>query len=115
MPKRPSSEERQAWRHELAPPPAPDRFGPAEHELDRAWRQLVLIHTSFQATEQKEYRRLVDGLREIERLFFDYPELDGYYEEWAPVPWAAVNPGSTAGSSRIRHVAAIQMQFMEDV
>jgi len=115
MRKRTTGEERWAWRHELAPPPELKRFDPPEHELDRAWRHLVLIHTSFQATEQKEYRRLIDGLREIERLFFDFPELDAYYEEWAPVAWAAVRPGSAAPSARIRHVAAIQAQFMEDV
>ena len=114
MRKRAISEEGWVWRHEVSPPPKPARFDPTELDLDRAWRQLVLIHTSFRAAEQKEYRELLDGVRAIERLFFDHPELGAYYDEWAGAP-AAVHPQPAAPSSRIRHVAAIQAQFMEDV
>jgi hypothetical protein len=130
MRKRAISEEGWVWRHEVSPPPKPARFDPTELHLDRAWRQLVLIHTSFRAAEQKEYRDLLDGVREIERLFFDHPELSSYYDEWSGGPpirgsveWGESTEAMegterterTERSSRIRHVAAIQTQFMEDV
>jgi hypothetical protein len=115
MRKRAISEEGWIWRHEVAPASTPPRFDPAEGDLDDTWRQLVLIHTSFSATEQKEYRELVDALREIERLFFDHPELSSYYDEWSSAPAGAENPEPAVPNSRVRHVAAIQAQFMEDV
>ena len=102
------------WRHEIPPASAPSRFA-SESRLDAAWRKLALTHASFRATEQKEYRDLVDELREIERLFFDHPELSAYYDECQRPPSATddVEPPST--DSRVRHVVAIQAQFMEDV
>lgn len=114
MRRRATSEERWIWRHEVLPPPTPPRF-PAEARLDSAWRQLVLIHTAFHATEQKEYRDLVAALREMERLFFDHAELGWYYDEWIGVPSAPPGSHPAASGSQTRHVVAIQAQFMEDV
>ena len=102
------------WRHEIAPPANPARFGNGESMLDRAWRELVLIHTSFRSTDQDEYRELIDGLRKIEILFLERPELSAYYDECyrPPGDGVAVTP-LTAHPHR--HVAAIQAHFMEDV
>ncbi|MBA3343440.1 MAG: hypothetical protein H0T48_16615 [Gemmatimonadaceae bacterium] len=106
------------WRHELAPPANPPRFDDPEGKLDGAWRELVLIHTSFRATKQEEYRELVDALREIERLFLERPELSAYYDECHQPPGTNVDVLADvlpAVTHPHRHVAAIQAYFMEDV
>ncbi len=116
--RRTKKEESWRWRHEVELPAPTARFTPAEERLDSAWRQLVFVHTSFRATEQREYRDLVDALRGIERLFFDHPELGAYYDEWVSMrtPQGAPPVGTEpAADARIRHVAAMQAQFMEDV
>lgn len=112
--KRPVDDEVWVWRHELAPPAEPSPFGANEVGLNRAWRQLVLIHSSFRATEQAEYRDLVRGLREIERLFLDRPELGAYYDECHQPPGKPPTAETLPARSH-RHIAAIQAQFMEDV
>ncbi len=84
-------------------------------QIDAAWRNLGLAHASFRATEQKEYRELVDGLREIERLFFDHPELAAYYDECQRPPAPGNSAQPALSDPRIRHVVAIQAQFMEEV
>ena len=109
------NEEGWIWRHEVSPAPEPPPFSALEGPLNNAWRQLGLIHSSFRATEQKEYRDLVASLREIERLFFDHPELSSYYDEWSSAPSATSSPQAAAPGSRVRHIVAIQAQFMEDV
>lgn len=118
--RRPKREESWKWRHEVALPEEVKRFGAAEERLDSAWRQLVFIHTSFRATEQREYRDLVDALRGLERLFFDHPELKTYYDEWGNMRaarGASVDPeaGPVSADPRVRHIVAMQAQFMEDV
>lgn len=110
----PHVEKGRTWRHEIPPPPPPRRFD-AEVRLDRAWRNLALTHASFRATEQTEYRELVDELRDIERLFFDHPELSPYYDECQQPPSTVAAARSAAPDPRVRHVVAIQAQFMEDV
>ena len=109
-----SREPRIIWRHDVEPPPEPT-FRPAEIRLNTAWRQLVLIHSSFRATEQKEYRGLIESLRYIERMFFDHPDLAAYYDEWASTPSQAGDVSRARPTARVRHVVAIQAQFMEDV
>jgi hypothetical protein len=116
MRSRPVSErEGWIWRHAVSPATSPPRFSAPEGPLNDAWRQLGLIHSSFRATEQKEYRDLVASLREVEQLFFDNPDLSAYYDEWFGAPSTAPSPQPAAPSSRVRHVVAIQAQFMEDV
>ena len=137
--RRAKTDESWKWRYEVPLPRKIDRFGPDEERLDSAWRQLVFIHTSFRATEQREYRDLIDALRGIERLFFDHPELSSYYDEWgttppvrrpgtelappAPPRGAAADAQTPRGAqpavatpeAGVRHVVAMQVQLMEDV
>ena len=116
--RRTKKEDSWRWRHEVELPAPIARFTPEEERLDSAWRQLVFVHTSFRATEQREYRDLVDALRGIERLFFDHPELGAYYDEWGSMRTTqGTSPvrAEPAADARIRHVAAMQSQFMEDV
>ncbi|MGE5749384.1 MAG: hypothetical protein ACM31F_05460 [Gemmatimonas sp.] len=112
------------WRHEIELPEGPKR-SPEESSLDNAWRQLVLIHTSFRATAQGEYGSIVRGLREIERLFLDLPELEDYYTECHRPPGEMTVVVGTPHDVepyrqqtwpyRYRHVAAMQARLMEDV
>jgi hypothetical protein len=112
--KRSDATEGWVWRHELAPPPKTSRFGKREIELDRAWRSLLLIHTSFRAPDQGEYRELIEGLRAMEMVFMQRPELGPYYDECNRPIGEPVNV--TAASSGVaRHMAAVQARFMERV
>ena len=121
--RRPKIDQGWYWRHEISSPPAPERFGKKENELDGAWRKLVLIHTSFRATDQGEYGQIVRTLREIERLFLERPDLSDYYEECHRPPGAieirvaelSDTPLSELKTTQYRHLAAIQARFMEDV
>lgn len=112
------------WRHEITPPKGPPRFGDAEADLDKVWRELVLIHTTFRATDQREYGQIVRGLRDIEQVFLDRPKLNDYYEECHRRPGDITvvvrDPNEPAPvtdllSENHRHIAAIQARFMEDV
>lgn len=113
------------WRHEISPAPSPLRFGEKETDLDKAWRELVLIHTSFRATDQGEYGQIARTLRDIERMFLERPDLADYYDECHKPPGMIeirvtnfveklfAKPATT--ENQFRHVAAIQARFMEDV
>ena len=110
------------WRHQISSPPSPPRFE-NESQLDAAWRSLVLIHTTFRATDQGEYGQIVKTLREIERMFLEHPSLSDYYHECHRFPgtfqyivadftMTLLNQGV---KTDYRHVAAIQARFMVDV
>lgn len=110
------------WRHQISSPPSPPRFE-NEKQLDGAWRSLVLIHTSFRATDQGEYGQILRTMREIERMFLDHPSLSDYYQECnrppGAIPFIVTDFTKTflnqALKTDYRHVAAIQARFMEDV
>jgi hypothetical protein len=95
--------------------------------IDRAWLQLLILHTPFVPLDQDEYARLIDRYRELEELILDDPELQEYYaetflEEGEAKKW--LNAAGTRGTDaipgptphwKIHHIAAIQAQLMEDV
>ncbi|MFN2398997.1 MAG: hypothetical protein ABR543_10230 [Gemmatimonadaceae bacterium] len=102
------------WRHEVELPPEPHRAAEVEDNIDDAWHALQLLHSSFRATEQKDYRELVEGLQDTERLFLGSTELATYYDE-CNQPVGKPIEGRAYATPKSRHVAAIQAQFMEDV
>ena len=101
------------WRYLAPPPPPPDPFA-GEDELDRAWLQLQLAHTSFRATAQDEYQALTRALAAIQQLFLEREELARYYEESHQRPGQPEPTSATVHLPRVRHVIALQAQLMED-
>jgi hypothetical protein len=118
------------WRFEEETPTQTEAFG-AEMTLGRSWFQLQINHTPFRWTEQDEYRWITDWLNNLERFFLehaDLPDLNEYYAECfevekppkksagepAVLP-AAEPPRALPRSPQIDHIAAVQVQFMENV
>ena len=87
------------------------------------WQQLLLRHMSVHVASESAYARVLDGLRDIERLFFsDRDETLGlYYDEchwlvqssWSQSEPAPIVPQSTG--RRVRHLVSLQARFMEEV
>ncbi len=81
--------------------------------LGTSWLRLLVIHTAFRAAEQTDYQRLLSQLREIERLFIEFPDLEPYYRESFLGDTAASLPEESR--ARAGHVASLQADLMEDV
>jgi hypothetical protein len=81
--------------------------------VDTSWLRLLVLHTAFRATEQTEYQRLLSQLRDIERLFIEYPDLEPYYRE----SYLGDDEAKVSENALIRagHVASLQAELMEDV
>jgi hypothetical protein len=84
-----------------------------------AWQQLVYEHSPFRAVDDEDFQPLLAQLGELERLFLTTEGLRAYYAEWEPTstaatPEAAVGRVGRSPADRTIHVAAIQLQLMED-
>jgi hypothetical protein len=112
----PDADER-TWRYET-PIPIDENEYPDEERVGTAWLQLQLVHTSYRHMDAKEYRELSIRLEAIEQLFLKRPSLESYYNQCcAPEENEAIS-GPTApvyDTSEVRHVGAIQVQFLEDM
>lgn len=110
------------WRFEyVSSEPVPEAFLPDEDYLDRVWLELQVLHTAFRGVDQAEYWSLVKRLHDIELIFLDREELDGYYAECyrdEKTVHATLYKDGFGSAHRTREtdkVAALQAQFMEDV
>jgi hypothetical protein len=115
------------WQHDqkpegFAPKRVADDAVDHEVEVDEAWRVLLHEHMAFLEPDDAAAARLFDGLRELERLFLadEDPAARAYYDETtlAPLPGATpVDVGSLGaamiGRTRLRHLARLQAQLME--
>jgi hypothetical protein len=113
----PSDEPPWQWRFQtpLSVDPGSD---PSEQDLGTAWLRLQLVHTSVRHIDPKDYRELSERLEALERLFFERPELQGYYDQcFAPESddGASGHLAAVFDSREVRHVAAMQAQFLEDL
>ncbi len=105
------------WRYEIQPPIDETSYKD-DIDVGTAWLRLQLIHTSFRLIHPKDYRELSARLEEIERLFLDRKDLLGYYDQcFAPEnELTKTGPRGTVYREReVAHVAAIQIQFLEDM
>jgi len=116
-----NSSEQPKWRfeQEMVEPPPP-LFLPTEGYLDRVWQELQILHAAFRGVEQREYSALVRRLQEIELLFLDRHGLEDYYRECHLPEHFSDNPTEKRftvmpSQASIDNVAALQIQFMEDV
>jgi hypothetical protein len=80
-----------------------------------AWHRLQIHHTPFRATEQREYWRLSEALRRIERIFLEHPGLLAYYRECFAPEWTEPDAVSAVEGLESGPIVGIQAQFMEDV
>jgi hypothetical protein len=119
------------WRYEelalTLPPPTPEGETKeptrVERDLDRAWTELLILHTPFYPIEQPDYQRLANTFRQLESTFLDDDDLHQYYvESFRPETkkpgdeWVESPPrSSNAAGWKIHHVAALQAQLIEDV
>lgn len=93
---------------------------PLGHQTDERrrappWLRLLILHTPFRAADQAAYERLEDTLRELEKVFLSYSELQGYYIEcFAPEDSARPDEGDLE-HWRVAHMVMLQAQLMEDV
>jgi hypothetical protein len=116
------SGERPKWRFESeSTEPPPPLFLPEEGYLDRVWQELQILHAAFRGVDQAEYSTLVRRLQEIDLLFLKSEDLDDYYRE-CHLPEASVREMIRTDEPPLPHrtrstdkVAALQIQFMEDV
>jgi hypothetical protein len=112
------SREQPRWLHEIADPAAPEPFS-SEAGLRMSWERLQNMHTSFRATEQREYQALLRRLWDLERLFLERPQLRWYYEECLQPeygPRSVPEEGSSTGATwETDQIVALQAQLMEDV
>ena len=81
-----------------------------------AWQQLVYEHSPFRAVDVADFQRLLRQLGEFERLLLANTALTSYANELIPrgpsdPPRELKEP---MPDDLIRHVAAIQLQLMED-
>ena len=110
------------WLDELVDESTQPASFESEEDLRTSWLRLQTSHTSFRATEQREYQSLVRRLLELEQLFLDRHELQWYYEECMRPETGAMTASSAPTVSApptqrtsVDQVAAIQAQLMEDV
>lgn len=103
------------WRHE-------ETFAvdssTAPREVDRAWWELLRAHMPYHILPGSEYDALLGRLREIEMQFLTATggELVGYYDEAFLGRASAAEPGVDGNvDSRIRHIAVLQAELMEQV
>ena len=98
----------------------PDVRGPEEDLLDRAWRNLLILHMPVHLHEGDGCSCLRRKFEELEQVFMKDPSLQWYYDATylaqpeeggalalpaPPTPWEENRP---------RHVALLQAQFMEE-
>jgi hypothetical protein len=85
-----------------------------------AWQQLVYEHSPFKAVDDDDFQSLLRQLSELERLFLTTPELASYSAEWRTATHGASGAPSRTAQVPAEHrwmsvhVAAIQLQLMED-
>jgi len=88
-----------------------------------AWQQLVYEHSPLRAVDVADFQRLLRQLGEFERLLLANTALTPYANELTrptpptPSPPPSESPlsvGETSPDHLVRHVAAIQLQLMED-
>jgi hypothetical protein len=101
------------------------RAADQEFNRSRAWQRLMSLHMPFHLASDAVYARLIGGLSDIEELFLARPtdaDLASYYNECTreldDVPQAdttSPTPRSSELAGSVRHVAALQVQFMEEV
>jgi hypothetical protein len=121
--KRPTGSKSAPWRFEVETPrKAPPTFGALEDELDRAWNQLQIIHTSFRAVEQAEYWTLVRRLQELDNLFLQHRELDNYYRDCLMPEKPENEPASLEDvrwtaepNPETEKIISLQAQLLEDM
>ena len=76
-----------------------------------AWQQLVYEHSPFRAIDDVDFQSLLRQLGELEQLFLTTDDLGAYYAEWEP----SATPAKESSKPELTiHVAAIQLQLMED-
>jgi hypothetical protein len=106
------------WRFEVPPSAEPDSY-PEEEAVGTAWLRLQLVHTGYRLIDPKDYREISSKLEALERLFLAHEKLESYYLQcFAPEDESKPLTGPTAelmDSAEFRHVAAIQVQFLEDL
>jgi hypothetical protein len=130
------------WRFEIEPPPKSPQaptpaYWPTDADVaeakvfnravdrDRAWQRLLVLHMPFHLASDSVYARLVGGLSDIDGLFLaragDAALMDYYAEAYRELdviaramgPPVVVDADTLAPS--VRHVASLQVQFMEEV
>jgi len=113
-----TGESKWKWRYEIPISIDDTAWVDGDDEaVGTAWMQLQLVHTSFRHLDTKEYRELSARLEEIERLFMDRVALEPYFKQaYAPEqPKPDVPTASLIFSDEVRHMVAIQAQFLEDM
>jgi hypothetical protein len=78
---------------------------------DDVWQELVYRHTPFRPAEVDDFQRLMQQSSALERLFLETPRLERYYCECMGRPVE----GYSSDADASRHVAAMQLQLMQDV
>jgi hypothetical protein len=78
-----------------------------------AWQQLVYQHSPFRAVDVADFQRLLRQLSDLERLLLANDALAAYANELAGEAAAKAEP-PVSPPHQVRHVAAIQLQLMED-
>ena len=96
-----------------------------EFNRNRAWQRLMSLHMPFHLASDAVYARLIGGLSDIEALFLAGSKdqlLADYYDECTreldDIPQVGDMPPLQQRSElpvSVRHVAALQVQFMEEV
>lgn len=88
-----------------------------------AWQQLVYEHTPFRAGDDLDFKDLLARAGALEELFLSRPSLQTYSEEWVQVgarrdgretPAHSHSEVVPAIPAETIHIAAIQLQLMED-
>ena len=81
-----------------------------------AWQQLVYEHSPLRAVDVADFQRLLRQLGEFERLLLANTALTSYADELIPPGPSNPRPETEKESPEhlVRHVAAIQLQLMED-
>jgi hypothetical protein len=112
------------WRYQTPRTPTTAPVS-ALTEHDHCWQRLVALHLPFHLAPDAVYSRLVSGLSDIESLFLgrqDDAALAAYYDECTRELDVIARAGRPAAAPRartlppsVRHVAALQVQFMEEV
>ncbi|HUF50029.1 MAG TPA: hypothetical protein VMN60_04290 [Longimicrobiales bacterium] len=92
--------------------PLPKGFDPSK-VLD-AWMRLQALHTSFSATENDEYRRLSDLLRDIESSFMKDATLQEYYVDCMRAEGEAAAQKQVSDAPALDQVVMMQARLMED-
>ena len=98
----------------------PDVRGPEEDLLDRAWRNLLIVHMPVHMLEGDGCSCLRRKFEELEQVFMKDPSLQWYYDAtYLAQPEEGEEPSLPVPSipqekNRPRHVALLQAHFMEE-